>query len=119
MPGETPEQAAIRELWEEVGLRANLASPCVWERTHVFTFQGLTYEAQESYFVSRVDSHEPLDDHVNPDELERSWTLGHRWWSLEEIVAATHEVFVPRALGELLPALLRGDYPAAPLTVGT
>ena len=41
-----------------------------------------------------------------------------RWWSLDEIVGATHEVFVPRALGELLPALIRGNYPAPPLQVG-
>src|SRR5581483_2820535 len=36
-PGETFEQAAVRELWEETGIVAPLG-PCVWRRRHVLRF---------------------------------------------------------------------------------
>jgi 8-oxo-dGTP pyrophosphatase MutT (NUDIX family) len=33
-PGETFEAGALRELWEETGLRGVELGPCVWMRTH-------------------------------------------------------------------------------------
>ena len=51
------------------------------------------------------------------EDLERRFMEGGRWWSLEEI-RASDEVFAPRRLGELLPAILTGDYPAEPFDAG-
>jgi 8-oxo-dGTP pyrophosphatase MutT (NUDIX family) len=115
-PGETPEQAALRELGEEVGLRDAVLGPCVWLRKHLFPWQGAVYDVRERFFVCRIDAYE-VGSHVNEDEVEREWDLGNRWWSLDEI-AASEEVFVPRALANLLPALLRGEYPYEPFEVG-
>jgi hypothetical protein len=39
-PGESPEDAARRELWEETGIEAE-PGPCVWVRRHVFEFKGI------------------------------------------------------------------------------
>ena len=37
-----------------------------------------------------------------------------RWWSMDEI-AASEDIFVPRRLAALLPPILRGEYPGAPI----
>ncbi len=115
-PGETPEQAAIRELGEEVGLRDAVLSPCVWLRTHFLSWQGDLYEMRERYYVSRIQGHD-VGSHINEDEIEREWVLDHRWWSLDEIEAST-EIFVPHDLARLLSPILRGEYPEEPFEVG-
>jgi 8-oxo-dGTP pyrophosphatase MutT (NUDIX family) len=114
--GETPEQAAIRELREEIGLQVESVGPCVWTRTHLFRWQGEIYDVRERFFVCCIDGYD-VGDHLNEDELEREWVLGHRWWSVSEI-STSAEVFVPRNLSELLLPLLRGEYPDEPFEVG-
>jgi 8-oxo-dGTP pyrophosphatase MutT (NUDIX family) len=112
--GETHEQAALRELHEETGIEAPLG-PCVWLRRHVFRFQDTIFDQRERYYVVRIPRTE-----INTDgweALERQFMEGGRWWSLAEI-QSSDEVFVPRRLGELLPAILTGDYPPEPLDCG-
>jgi hypothetical protein len=58
----------------------------------------------ERYFVARTSSAD-----VDPREAD-SYIVGHRWWSLEEIQASSED-FAPRRLGQLLPPLLRAEYP--------
>lgn len=41
----------------------------------------------------------------------------HRWWPVEEIVAS-HEVFAPGRLGELLRSLLTDGPPSPPIDAG-
>src|SRR5215216_1940950 len=54
-PDETFEQAAVREVWEEVGLRDFELGPCVWHRSHVSVYQDRVIEQHERYFILRVD----------------------------------------------------------------
>jgi 8-oxo-dGTP pyrophosphatase MutT (NUDIX family) len=118
-PGETHEQAAMRELGEEVGLTDVLLGPCVWRRSVVFRWGEDSIDSREHWYVCRLEAVQvDLSAHVNPDEAERELTLGYGWWSLDEIVAAKDEVFVPRQLGRLLEPLLRGEYPPAPIEIG-
>jgi 8-oxo-dGTP pyrophosphatase MutT (NUDIX family) len=114
--GETPEQAAIRELWEEVGLADAILGPCVWLRTHVWQWQGNLYDVHERFYVCRIEKLE-VGLHINEDEIEREWVIGCRWWGVTEI-EASDEVFVPRDLAQLLPPLLLGEYPDEPLRIG-
>lgn len=115
--GESYEEAAVRELTEELGLHGAELSGCVWHRDVVVPWGEDLVETRERWFTTRVDSVD-LDSHVNPDEIERGLTLGYRWWTLDEIIAAADETFVPRSIGALLAPLLHGEYPAEPLTIG-
>lgn len=113
-PGETHEQAALRELWEETGIVATLG-PCVWTRRHVWPYGEHRYDQRERYYVVRVSAAEI--DPANWTELEILMIQAHRWWTLAEL-AACEEVLVPRRLSELLPPIIAGEYPAEPRDAG-
>ncbi len=99
--GEGTAQAALRELWEESGIKASageLIGP-VWHRTTEFSFAGMRFWQEEDYYVLRVgDVQITL---ANLDPIERDTITGYRWWSREEL-AATTEVFFPAELPELM-----------------
>jgi 8-oxo-dGTP pyrophosphatase MutT (NUDIX family) len=114
-PGESHEEAALRELWEESGVKDVELGPCVWRRTHVYAWNNALWEQQERYFVARVDAREAHMDFIGEDEVDILTEL--RWWTVEEI-AASEEVFVPRKMGALLPPIIAGDYPAEVIDAG-
>jgi 8-oxo-dGTP pyrophosphatase MutT (NUDIX family) len=114
LPGETHAQAALRELREETGLEAPLG-PCVWTRRHVFRFKDAWYDQRERFYVVRVPVSQVSTD--GWEDIEREMMDRSRWWSLPELQASA-EVFVPRRLGELLPPILAGEYPATPFDAG-
>ena len=116
-PGETFEEAALRELYEEVGLRDVELGPCVWHRSHTSELRGRLLEQQERFYVVRVDSHDP-GEHINHDEKEREEITSQRWWTLDEILAASNQYFGPRDLASLLAPVLLGTYPDEPLVLG-
>ena len=115
--GESHEEAALRELEEEVGLRDVALGPCVWSRSFVLRLDEYHFEQRELFYVCRVEAHD-VSGFVIEDEEERRVTTEQRWWSREEIAAATHYRFGPTALSELLIEILRGEYPDEPLIVG-
>lgn len=113
-PGEDYAEAAVREAGEETKLPVIGTPRWVWTRERRMSWRGKDVLHKERFFLARTDRTEI--DTSGLDERERSWTLGHRWWSAAEI-AASSDRFEPLELGALLPALLRDGPPSAPITL--
>ena len=103
--GESPAQAAARELLEEVGLRVPVddLGEAVHQRLTEFRFDGVDYRQSEHYFLLRVSSYEV--DTSGPDSWVDPGITGHRWWTVEEL-QATAEATFPEDLHEVLDRVL-------------
>ena len=114
-PGETPAQAASRELAEETGHLL----PAAGMGTAVAVDSG-TWQAEDGaevattnwYFFARVATR-----HINLsglDDRERRDLLDYRWWSMTRL-CATHDLVFPVGLVGLLQRLTTGDLPLHPV----
>jgi 8-oxo-dGTP pyrophosphatase MutT (NUDIX family) len=113
-PGETPEQAARRELFEETGLSGVDIGPEIWRRTVTVPFDGLVREFRERWFLARVPQFQ-LDTR-GFDQLERDTIREHRWWGLVELDAC-HERLVPGDLVVRIQRLLSDGPPTTPIDI--
>ena len=101
-PGETPLDAAVREAFEETGLRfspADLVGP-VRIDTVSFPFDGSWFAQEQSFFVARTA--DTCVDLSRLNEVEQGCIDEARWWSLSSL-ESSGELFYPPDL----PALLR------------
>ncbi len=114
-PGETPAQAAVREVAEETGFEGLALGPQVYSRRVSFTWRGVRVEQAERWYLAHVPAFTPSDAGWTEDEREDISAL--RWWSAEELEAAD-EPLAPRDLAARLAVLLRDGPPAEPVPLG-
>jgi 8-oxo-dGTP pyrophosphatase MutT (NUDIX family) len=115
-PGETPEQAIVRELAEECGLRDFELGPCIWMRTHWhLDFSGWAGQREQIYLI-RTDAFDPAPEWT-AEELATEGISGQRWFNQTELGEAGL-IFAPRRLPVLLGDLLNHGPPAEPMDVG-
>jgi 8-oxo-dGTP pyrophosphatase MutT (NUDIX family) len=101
--GETFEAAAIRELFEETGVRVDSVGAEVAQRTFVMQMpDGEHVMADERFFVVRANGDAVSREHWTA--LERKVMTEHRWWTRGEL-AATQETVFPENLAEMLAEL--------------
>src|SRR5580692_9398562 len=98
--GESDREGAVRELFEESGLRAapaDLIGPVHHEVTE-FPFDGKWYRQDQVFFVLRVA--EWTVDTSGFEPIEVATVDAHRWWSVDEL-RATEEKWYPPELADL------------------
>lgn len=113
-PGESLQQAACREAYEETGLSALPEGVPVWSRDHTYRFDGRTTEVHEDWLLHAVAHFEPAPADMSDHETRT--IVGFRWWRAEELSQTRESVFPP-ALGELLSALLSAGPPCEPIDI--
>jgi 8-oxo-dGTP pyrophosphatase MutT (NUDIX family) len=113
-PGETPAQAAVRELREEIGLarapaelgRAVAVTSGQWQAADT-VFATVNWY----FFVRAVSLRIDLSgQHAD----ERRGLLDYRWWPMTDL-RATADLVLPHGLAGLLSRLLDGDFPPEPI----
>lgn len=73
-PGETREDAALRELYEETGLRAVKLGPCIWKRRHAWQWSNKWIDSEEWFYLLRASAFDVVP--TAPDEWEMQYVLG-------------------------------------------
>jgi 8-oxo-dGTP pyrophosphatase MutT (NUDIX family) len=112
--GEELAAAAVRELFEETGLRV----PVDGLGAHIAFASGLAESGavagrfRDDYFMHRVARH---NLHLGGMlDYEVANLRGVRWWSVDELANTTEQI-VPSTLLGLLRRLLDGDVPREPI----
>jgi 8-oxo-dGTP pyrophosphatase MutT (NUDIX family) len=115
-PGESPEQAARRELLEETGITDAQIGPIVLQRRGVrFRFDGRDFEQDEWHVFGRVRDGATITG--GGDDLEAEAVAAHRWWTLSDL-ATSSEVVHPLGLASVVRRVLLEGPPGLPWELG-
>lgn len=99
-PGETHEQAAIRELFEETGLVVDSVGEPVWSLDFDVAWDDADHDrGHAEYFVVRCERFDPVS--TNWTESEHVDMTRHGWFTADELLRSG-EPFEPYDLPRLL-----------------
>ncbi|MBT2385280.1 NUDIX hydrolase [Streptomyces sp. ISL-11] len=114
-PGETPLQAAERELREETGWTDIEVGAvfCLWE--HDFTRAGIPVRQHEHLFLAHAPRREPVGDLAASHAADK--ILRWRWWTPDDLSGGTEPLWPPQ-LPELLAGVRTDGPPVPPIDLG-
>jgi 8-oxo-dGTP diphosphatase len=96
--GETEIEAAVREVWEELGLELKVAGP-VYRDSNQFFHQGEMQDNVDFLFTAECRHEEPRLIGVTSDEREIMKEI--RWWSTVEIEMSKERIFPETLAGRM------------------
>jgi 8-oxo-dGTP pyrophosphatase MutT (NUDIX family) len=110
--GESDEEAARRELWEETGLTAIEIGPLVGICEPALDWAGETVQAHDRFYLVRLPATVVTLD--NMSQVEREAYRDHGWWSIEQL-RTTAEIIIPYSLTKLVELIVSGNIPKEPI----
>lgn len=111
--GESLEQAAIREVAEETGIKLNQLGPQVWIRESRFHYRNRDHHRIDHIFLARLPDGTPTVA-TKPTANEKLGLIERSWFTPAELQDCTDKL-LPANLPTLLERLLAGEMPRAPI----
>jgi putative acetyltransferase len=97
---ETFDKAAVRELFEETGIKVDAVDQCIVEEKFVHCLpSGNQVFAHEKYFLVETNNPQITDEHYTEEEKQE--IVGHKWWHFGDL-STTSEMLHPENLVAML-----------------